>query len=153
MRRSSRSPKFPQIEIELFPFLSVLACTIGSLILLIIVISTQTLSSDREITIIAKTEEGKNAQKIPRYIECREDGVVIYPSQEFIPKDKLNRQNSKLLQLISEVKNKSQKEYVIVAVRPQGIEIFKQVRELIERENIDIGYEPIEEDWKLKIIE
>ncbi len=150
MRRSSRLSK---IEMELFPFLSVLACTIGSLILLIIVISTQTLNSDREITIIAKTEAGQNIRKNPRYIECREDGIVLYPSQEFIPKNELSNQNSQLFQLISEVKNKKNKEYVIVAVRPQGIEIFKQVRYLIEQRQIDIGYEPIDQDWKLKIIQ
>jgi biopolymer transport protein ExbD len=150
MRRSSRLSK---IEMELFPFLSVLACTIGSLILLIIVITTQTLSSNKEITIIAKTEGGQNVRKKPRYIECRKDGIVIYPSQEFIPKHELNNQNSKLFKLISEVKNKKNREYVIVAVRPQGIEIFKQVRNLIEQQEIDIGYEPIEENWQLKIIQ
>jgi hypothetical protein len=138
---------------ELFPFLSILACTIGTLILLIIVISTQTLSSSPEVTIIAKTEIGKNRSKKPRYLECRKDGVIIYPNQEFVPINKLNNVDSKLLQLISEVKENNEREYVIVAIRPQGIEVFKQVRNLIESQGIDLGYEPIEEGWKLKIID
>ena len=45
MRRRS---KISKIETELFPFLSVLACTIGTLILLIIVVSTETLSDNPE---------------------------------------------------------------------------------------------------------
>ena len=82
------------IELELFPFLSILACTIGTLILLIIVMSTQTLSDNPEVEIIAKTELGKNQKKQPRYIECQKDGVVIYPSEEFIAKKDLKNKNS-----------------------------------------------------------
>ena len=73
MRRRSFAKK--SLEVELFPFLSILACTIGTLILLIIVLTTQLLKDEREITIIAKQEtSGENQGKIPRYIECREDG-------------------------------------------------------------------------------
>lgn len=149
MRRQSKSNK---IELELFPFLSVLACTIGSLILLIIVLSTETLKDNPEVTIIAKTEAGGvNQKKQPRYIECKEDGVVIYPSQEFVSKNDLSKPNSKLANFIEEIKKNKDKEYVIVAVRPNGIEVFQQVRDLIENEKIDIGYEPIEEGWTLKV--
>ncbi|MBL1209847.1 hypothetical protein [Geminocystis sp. GBBB08] len=149
MRRRSKSSK---IELELFPFLSVLACTIGSLILLIIVISTETLNNNPEVTIIAKTEAGgMNQKKQPRYIECKKDGVVIYPSQEFVSKNQLSKPNSKLANFIQKIKNNKDKEYVIVAIRPNGINVFQQVRELIEKEKIDIGYEPIEEGWTLKI--
>ncbi|BAQ59922.1 hypothetical protein GM3708_328 [Geminocystis sp. NIES-3708] len=149
MRRRSKSNK---IELELFPFLSVLACTIGSLILLIIVLSTETLKDNPEVTIIAKTEAGGvNKKKQPRYIECQKDGVVIYPSQEFISKNELSKPNSKLANFIKEIKKNKDKEYVIVAVRPNGIDVFQKVRDLIEKEEIDIGYEPIEENWKLKI--
>lgn len=149
MRRRSKSNK---IELELFPFLSVLACTIGSLILLIIVLTTETLKDNQEVTIIAKTEAGGiNTKKQPRYIECQKDGVIIYPSKEFVAKNDLNKNNSKLKNFIKEIKENKDKEYVIVAVRPDGIDVFQQVRELIEKEEIDIGYEPIEEDWVLKI--
>ncbi len=148
MRRRS---KISKIETELFPFLSVLACTIGTLILLIIVVSTETLSDNPEVTIIAESEEGINKKKQPRYIECKEDGVIIYPSEIFVPLAELNEPDSALLNLIAEVKEKQDQEYVIVAVRPTGIEVFQQVRDLIETEGIDIGYEPIEEGWTLKI--
>lgn len=148
MRRRFRKNK---TEVELFPFLSVLACTIGSLILLIIVVSTQTLDSNPEVTIIAKTESGKNQGKQPRYIECTKDGLVIYPSKTFIPKQNIQKENPQLSKFISEVKKNSNKEYVIMAIRPQGIEVFQEIRDLLENEKIDIGYEPIEEGWTLKI--
>jgi hypothetical protein len=147
MRRRSKSSK---IVLELFPFLSVLACTIGSLILLIIVVSTETLNNNPEVTIIARSEGGVNQKKQPRYIECKEDGIVIYPSQEFVSKNDMTKSNSPLTKFINEVKKNKDKEYIIVAVRPSGIEVFDTLRDIIMGEEIDIGYEPIEEDWVLK---
>ncbi|MGI0482155.1 hypothetical protein ACN4EE_15390 [Geminocystis sp. CENA526] len=147
MRRRSKSTK---IELELFPFLSVLACTIGSLILLIIVVSSETLNDNPEVTIIARNEGGENLKKQPRYIECKEDGIVIYPSQEFVSMKDMEKPNSKLAKFIQEIKQNKDKEYVIVAVRPSGIEVFNKLRDLITQEEIDIGYEPIQEDWTLK---
>jgi len=149
MARTRR--KRQNIEIELFPFLSILACTIGTLILLIIVVTAQSLSDERQVTIVAKTEEGKNATKTPRYIECRSNGVVIYPSEEFVSLSNLERTNSPFQQLLREVRRNRNKEYLIVAIRPDSFDVFEQVRDLIEAQNIDIGYEPIDEGWILKI--
>ncbi|HAC63662.1 MAG TPA: hypothetical protein DCF68_09025 [Cyanothece sp. UBA12306] len=142
------------IEIELFPFLSILACTIGTLILLIIVLTTQLLSNQREITIIAKTDTaGDNNRKIPKYIECREDGVILHPSQEFVAKSEINSRGSKLSKLIAKVRENRNKEYLIVVLRPEGIEVFQKVREMVEKQGIDLGYEPLEKGWKLTIEE
>ncbi|MBC5797767.1 MAG: hypothetical protein ACKO9I_00590 [Sphaerospermopsis kisseleviana] len=138
-------------EIELFPFLSVLACTIGVLILLIIVLMAQTFSNQRQVTIVARTENGQNQNKQPRYIECRSDGIIIHPGEEFVSLTALNLSYSPLQTLLEEVKVNRDTQYLIVAIRPDGIEVFDQVRALIESEGIDIGYEPIDEGWTLKI--
>ncbi|MBE9238863.1 hypothetical protein IQ227_23290 [Anabaena aphanizomenioides LEGE 00250] len=138
-------------EIELFPFLSVLACTIGVLILLIIVLMAQTFSNQRQVTIVARTENGQNQNKQPRYIECRSDGIIIHPGEEFVSLTALNFSYSPLQTLLEEVKVNRDTQYLIVAIRPDGIEVFDQVRALIESEGIDIGYEPIDEGWTLKI--
>jgi hypothetical protein len=149
MKRRSYTPN--TIELELFPFLSVLACTIGTLVLLIIVITSQTLGSEKEVKIIARGESGINQTKIPRYIECKEDGIIIYPQETFVPKANITSANSALSSLIREVQANRNEEYLIVALRPTGIEVFKQVRSIIEDAGIDIGYEPINEGWTLKI--
>ena len=148
MRRRIKSHK---TELELFPFLSVLACTIGSLILLIIVVSTQSLTTNPKVKIVAKVENGTNQGKQPHYIECQEDGVILYPSKKIISLNNLEQPNSALLELISQLKANRDQEYVILAIRPKGMEVFQTVRNLIEKENIDIGYEPIEEGWNLQL--
>ncbi len=151
MRRRLRTQS--SINIELFPFLSILACTIGTLILLIIVLTTQVFSNNREITLVATSEGGKNRGKTPRYIECRADGILIHPSQKFVPSHQLTTDNSSLSKLLSELQQNRDREYLIVAMRPDGIDVFQKIRKLVEEEGIDIGYEPIDQNWKLKIQE
>ncbi|NET62367.1 MAG: hypothetical protein F6K47_41575 [Symploca sp. SIO2E6] len=138
-------------NVELFPFLSVLVCTIGTLILLIIVASSQILSSQSEVAIIAKSEDGKNQKKTPHYIECKEDGIIIHPSQEFVALPNLANSSSALGKLILQVSDRKEQEYIIVAVRPNGFQVFDEVRNLLEQADIDIGFEPIDQDWKLRI--
>lgn len=144
-RSTSLSP-----EIELFPFLSVLFCTIGTLILIIILLVAQATGSTKKVNIIAKNSNSINQSKTPRYIECQSDGVIIHPSKKFIPINDINQTNSAFGMFLSEVKAQKT-EYLIVAVRPDGVEIFQEIRELIESEGIDIGYEPIDQDWELQI--
>ena len=151
MHRRTHSRK--SIELELFPFLSVLVCTIGTLILLIVVVTAQISGNQRQITIVAKSENGQNQAKTPRYIECQKDGILIYPEKEFVSKQEIDMPNSALEKLLAQVSDRREQEYLIVAVRPDGIDVFDKVRDMVEQKRIDIGYEPIDEGWQLKVKE
>ncbi|MEO0836118.1 MAG: hypothetical protein AAFY16_09055 [Cyanobacteria bacterium J06642_3] len=140
-------------EVELFPFLSVLACTIGTLILLIIVLTTQALEP-QEAVVVAKTDEnsrGANRDKTPAYIECREDGFILHPSKEFAPRADLYDEQSPLREMIANLQQNKDEQYLIVILRPDGLEMFDKVRELIQEKGIDIGYEPLEYGIELQI--
>lgn len=137
--------------VELFPFLSVLACTIGSLMLLIVLISSQAFSEEKEVTIIPRAEEQKTESKEPFYIELKEKGLILHPSREYVPIERAFNEGSAFMKLIREVENQKDKKYLILAVRPSGYEIFDRVRAEIEQRKIDLGYEPVNQNWKLDI--
>ena len=141
-----------QTEVELFPFLSVLACTIGTLILLIIVLTTQALQP-QEAVVVAKVDEsrGANKNKTPLYIEARQDGFVLHPNKEFAPRADLYDERSPLRKTIANLKANKDKQYLILILRPDGLEMFDKIRELVEQDGIDIGYEPLEYGLELKI--
>ncbi len=148
MRRRTFSRQ--NTDVELFPFLSILACTIGTLILLIIVLTSQALDK-QEVRIVARNEgeNGTNESKNPRYIECRKDGVILHPSKIFVPQEELQSPNSPLQDLLTLVKINKDTEYLIIAVRPNGIDVFNQVRTMVQGAEIDIGYEPLDAGWQL----
>ncbi len=146
-----RVRKKTTFALDLFPFLSILACTIGTLILLIIVMTVQSLSNQRSVTIVAKGETGQNQNKQPYYVECRGEGVIIHPQKTFVPIADLNRRNSPLESLLERLQRRRNQDYLIVVVRPDGIEVFKELRAIVEPLGIDLGYEPLDEGWKLNL--
>ena len=150
-RRKSHNSK-PSQNLE--SFLDILTCTIGIFILMIIIMTTQAINK-QEVTIVAQTEgeNGANQSKNPRYIECRHNGVILYPGEEFVPQEKLNDPNSAMTKLIAQVQENRDREYLIVAIRSNGIDTFNLVRNLVQGAEIDIGYEPIDATWQLKIQE
>jgi biopolymer transport protein ExbD len=132
-----------KMEVELFPFLSILACTIGTLILLILVMTSQAIGNQKEVKIVAKSERGENQNKTPQYLECRD--------KQLIPKNQLVQKNSPLKKLLAQIKSKGKNQYLIIAVRPDAYDVFKAVRSMAELEKIDIGYEPLDRGWQLQV--
>ena len=150
--RNRRRRQNSQPSQNLESFLDILTCTIGIFILMIIIMTTQVVNQQK-VTIVAKTEgeNGVNQSKNPRYIECRHNGVILYPGEKFVPQEKLNDPNSAVTKLIAQIQENRDREYLIVAVRSNGIDTFKLVRNLVEKAKIDIGYEPIDANWQLEI--
>lgn len=136
---------------ELFPFLAVLACVIGTLVLLVILVTSGVLGSRRSITLVAHSDAGQNARLVPHYVEVTGDGVILHPGREFVPMSRVGGRNTPLAHLLAKVARKRDREYVIVALRPSGYPHFSRVRQQVENRGIQIGYEPIDEEWKLKI--
>lgn len=136
---------------ELFPFLAVLACVIGTLILLVILVTSGLLGARRSITLVAQTSTGQNVTLRPHYVEVTGDGVVLYPGGERVPAARLGQRDTPLDRLLRQVARDRDREYVIVALRPSGYAHFSRVREQVEGRGIKIGYEPIDEGWTLRI--
>ena len=135
-------------DIELFPFLSVLFCTIGTLILIVILLVVQASASNKKVKIVAR-DNSVNVSKTPRYIVCQSEGVVIHPSKQFIPVEDLDDAYSPFNDYLYEIEQAN--EYLIVAIRPDGVEVFQTVREIAESKGIDLGYEPFDADWELNL--
>lgn len=149
--RARRAGGAARRQAELFPFLAVLACMIGTLILIIIVVTSSVLGSRRSITLVARDSHGRNSPLKPHYVEVRADGVLLHPGLEFVPSHEVRGKGTALRRLLVQVQSRRDAEYVIVAVRPDGFELFDEVRDEVEGRGIQIGYEPVDADWKLRI--
>jgi hypothetical protein len=148
---AGRRSRGGRLQAELFPFLAVLACMIGTLILIIIVVTTGVLGSRRSITLVARDDDGRSVTLKPHYVEVRGDGVLIHPGMEFVPAEQVDGGDTALRRLLRQVEERRATEYVIVAVRPDGFALFDEVRDEVEGRGIQIGYEPVDADWKLRI--
>jgi biopolymer transport protein ExbD len=146
-RRHRRTGNAPALS--LFPFIDVLGGTIGILVLLIAIFAIQMQSGSRVIQLFADT--GSVQQKSPRYVICDSKGVRIFngSSEETIPSDSLR--DGRLDSFLSKLQNQRNYLYLIIGVRPSGFEVFKTVRSMAEGLKIDVGYEPLDEGWQIKL--
>ena len=137
------------MQAELFPFLAVLACMIGTLVLVIIIVTSGVLGEKRSITLVARDTDARSTSIRPHIVELRRDGVMLHSSKQLIPASELRKAGTPLRQLLQEVARNRDEEYIIVAIRPDGYAHFERLRDMIEGRGIKIGYEPVDQEWKI----
>ena len=149
-RRGARKASNEASNLELFPFLSVVACTLGSLVLLIIIIALQIGSDARQLLLsLPGTEQETQISQNPLlYVECREEAIVLYPGSREIPKEEIDRFNSEIANFLEEAKQ-DENTIIYFLIRPSGVSVFDRMRNIVEQENINLRYEPIGKDWQL----
>ncbi|MCC7475498.1 MAG: hypothetical protein IT425_08890 [Pirellulales bacterium] len=110
--------------------------------------------------------EGPNGTfRRPMYVECVKEGVILQPEGVLVPANDLlppygagNPLASTLrasrdyyVRLIpKEGQNRDTEPYPLLLVRPAGLVSFDRARQAIEAGDFDLGFELVEDDWKLK---
>ena len=143
MRKNLR--KNNKIPISLFSFLDILGGTIGILTLIIAIFMIQMSVNDVVVDIVSipgSLEDKKNSS----YIVCNGNGEVTVYHKKITTQTTIN--STLIDNLLNELK--SQKEHLIIAVRPNSFQDFKSLRNRVENFNISAGYQPIDKDWQIK---
>lgn len=143
-RRMSKRP------VSLFSFLDILGGTVGVLVLIISVLISQMRSGYQIIELIAK-EETLTFQEQTRtasYIICNGSNLIeIHDHGESF---QTNLEDPRVDSLINSIQANKKSRYLIIGVRPDGFSDFEALRERAESAGIDIGYEPLHENWRIR---
>ena len=155
----ARQTSDPISSPSLFPFLSILTCTSGVLAFIILSIGFLSVASP-SITVKARAL-GEEDRKQAIYVECHADHVIIHPERLRAPLDSLAAEGARYRQFLERVADRAASEYVVFAVYPQGEKTFREARQAVDDLNeknkfwpgrqIDVGYEPLNRGWRLKI--
>ena len=148
MRRGT----FPTFD--LFPFLGILTCLLA--VLLLIVMTMVAFSVGPCVAEIWMYTAG-TSEKTPVLVEWDGSDVVIYPEKIRVPAlvafedDGVN--DSPFGALLKDIKAEGDTLYIYFAVRPSGFHNFKPIIELVKKNEVDVGYEPVEQNRPLGIVE
>lgn len=146
-RRKASDP-----ELTLFPFLSVLAAVMGTLILVIAGMSQIGLARPKLRIEVEAFDPGK---KSPIYVECRREGIIIHPDDPtqgepvLVARGTLDRTDSAWHALRTRLQHDSS-HYLMMLVRSEGVGTFGEARSTVRDANLDIGYEPLFGDGDLR---
>lgn len=132
--------------VALFSFLDILGGTIGVLVLIIAVFFVQMKGGRQIVQMVAETskEESSSAS----YIICNGGGLVEIHE---VGRSYTTRvDDDRITALIDQIRGSGGKRYLIIGVRPNGFDDFERLRRMGESAGIDLGYEPLDEGWRIR---
>ncbi|MFZ0391088.1 MAG: hypothetical protein WAN36_11575 [Calditrichia bacterium] len=165
----SRSRKSNDPPLSLFPMFNILICTLGVLIFILITVVILSIGINKQVIVSPEIPSGAEKQKKPLYVEWTGSALIIHPEETRIPlplqeknfnnykdvyhfiEQSLNSSTS--LTSLKEVYRHGSDRYLLILIRPSGFQNFDIIRGYFEQKKIDIGYEPIEQNWELYLKE
>lgn len=130
MRRRQRGS-----PVTLFSFLDILAAAVGTLVLIIAAMLALSLPEVEQ-----GIEAGARGNlREPVFVECRRRGLVLHPEGTGVPRETIP--NSTVL--LADLAEDSTERYLILLVRPGGLESFRLAESMANELELDVGYDPI----------
>src|ERR1041384_7547734 len=150
----ARRKQYEKIDINVEPFLSIMAIVLKliSLILLVIVMRIAINPLGRKVVALPDLYEGRGnieKPKEPSYIDCHPDGLMLYPGNTKVGWDELQRPNNAVETMLDKVQEHKDTQYVVVMVRPGSVKFYRTVRTLIGKRPVDVGYDAIDPEYKV----
>jgi len=149
---------------DLFPFISILVCTLGFLLMVTLSVVAISLGPGARMVIVPEPVDptavpmaiaGRPVGEKPLLIEWDGSQVTIHPSRVQVPwaaaSENEGMNDSHFGQLLKAVRQNRGRYYVFVAVRPSGFGNLGDLIDLMDHQKIKYGYEPFEQDRPLGI--
>ena len=141
--------KKKKAEVNVLSFLDVLINVIGALVAIILSFALISVKN----AVVAIEVKGTPPEKDPIYICCYYDNITIHPDRTIVPFDDIDQEGSAYRRLVLDiVAERADFNYLVFAIYPEGIRTFEKARFIATESGVDIGYEPMDAGWELKII-
>lgn len=85
-----------------------------------------------------------NLRKDPVYVDVQPDQVTICPENRAIPSSSLSVPGNEFMQLLEDIERVREVRYVVLVLRPGSENTQRQLRQLIQKYPVDVGFEPWE---------
>lgn len=151
----SRAKEYKQINIDVEPFLSIMAIVLKLISLILVVIVMRIAVNPKLKKIIALQglwDKGKGNitdSKSPSYLDCWEDKVVIWPGNKTVTWEDVQRPDNAVEVLLDKIQKNATNEYVVVLVRPKSVKLYRTVRKMIQKHPIDVGLDAVDMDFNV----
>jgi hypothetical protein len=150
----ARQKEYKQINIDVEPFLSIMAIVLKliSLILVVIVMRIAVNPQAKKIIALQGLYSGRGNienPKAPSYIDCFTDHFVIYPGNTTVKLEDLQRPGNEIEKLFDRVQTRMAEEYIVVMARPKSVKTYRALRNVLSKRPIDVGYDAVDADFEV----
>ncbi len=144
------APRNRAPSVSLFPFLSILVCMMGVLAFITVAIGLLSATNPNVRLTEQKRAAGNGTDMVPIWVECHGDRMVLHPEDRQVALEDMQQPASPFMELVERLAQERDHEYVIFAVFPDGVPCFRDARRVMERRNLDLGFEPMEAGWQIQ---
>ena len=85
-----------------------------------------------------------NLRKDPVYVDVQPGQVTICPDNKDVPTSRLSVPGNEFMQLLEDIERVREVRYVVLVLRPGSENTQRQLRQLIQKYPVDVGFEPWE---------
>lgn len=135
----------------LLPFMDILMGLVGIVILINLILALNLSESETVAVRILPKEMARSDRENwqPVYVVCNADGLSVRGVLWEIPMGDSRQEQFKSL-IRKEISEIGKGAYVLALIRPSGYGSFSRLRALLDEMAVKIGYEPINEDWRIQ---
>ena len=136
-------------SVNLFSFLDIMAATIGVQLIMILVVILGISDKTQKMQLLP--EAGAAQKKFANYILCDGGQQLQLLAPGLSRSVKLD--DPAVGQFLKQIQSRSASDYLVIGVRPKGYNDFIKLRRRAEALKLDMGYEPINQDWQVRLPE
>lgn len=150
----ARRKTYEKIDINVEPFLSIMAIVLKliSLILVVIVMRIAMNPKAKRIIALSGLWSGKGniqTMQVPTYLDCHPDHITVYPGNIKVTWEDLQEANNPIEKVLDRVQSRREEEYIVVMARPKSVKLYRTIRGLIGKRPIDVGYDAVDADFEV----
>lgn len=150
--------------ISLFPMFNILACTLGVMVFILATVATVSLGADRAVELVANIAPGEPETRQPLWLEWDGSELGVVPTGPRVTFGRDLRSlptwdatheyisatlaGSRLGSLIANTGLDAENSYIVLLVRPSGFRNFLEMQSYFEFLGLEVGYEPIRQEWQ-----
>lgn len=136
-------------SVNLFSFLDIMAATIGIQLIIILVVVLGISDKTQKMQLLP--ESGASEKRFANYILCNGSQQVelLAPGVRKM----VRRDDPAVAAFIADVQRNHNTDYLVFGVRPNGYSDFIKLRSRAELKKVSIGYEPIDQNWQVRLPE
>lgn len=148
-----RRPQKKEVHIDVVPYLDSMVIVLNLICLIIIIMIIPIALNPKQVNILSFEKLFRPAairhEKSPTYLDCRPDGVTILPGDIVVEPAALRQAGNPIERVIAKAERNRDGEYIILLIRPNSLPVYRFVRKMVGRRDVDIGFDVIDTGTKL----
>lgn len=156
-------PRKTDPEIEVLPYMDTMVIVLNLICLILIIMIIPLALNPKQYDVLSfkellrKRQTPFTAEMQPVYFECRPDGLNIIPGDILTTPAELVQPGNAVERKIDWILAHSDKNYVILLIRPNSLPVYRYVRKELVRRNVVTGFDVLSAnsvlDWRKEMKE